>query len=400
MNTHRLTAQTGAHRTARLLLAIATAITLAVVIACSGDEPPPTDRPDRSQPQLEQTIEAMDTEIAALQTEMAETQGAPGVGRPTKSGQPSPTEPSTTPTPPATPTPLAIASPTGPGICGRSPQIQTAILNTLEINLCSVVSPPELLRITALPTLHADTLKPGDFRDLVNLQGITLIAPTIPAGAFLGLENLKYMKLDLYTHSSVAPGAFQGLDNLEHLTIETRKPDSEQEDTLLIPNFDRMPKLKYLQMGHIPELYVEAITDQFFKGLPSLEELTIRLNSNQQDETKDATATLPSGLFAHNPNLTTINFTVRSLSNVAIQVPKDLFEKNTELQTLNIDGKNYHLPTTIFRHIEKLENLRLEGNRGKDKPELELSTTSPLYNKIVYGRSGAQGFTLADQQDN
>ena len=193
----------------------------------------------------------------------------------------------------------------------------------------------------------------------------------------------------------MAPGAFQGLDNLEHLTIETNKPDSEQEDTLLIPNFDRMPKLKILQMDYIPALYAETITDQFFKDLPSLEELTIRLNSNQQDETKEATATLPSGLFAHNPNLTTINFTVHSLPNVVIRFPKDLFEKNTELQTLNIDGKNYHLPTTIFRHIEKLENLRLEGNRANEKPELELSKTSPLYNKITYGSNNAQGYRLA-----
>ena len=395
MRPHRPTAESGVHRTARLLLAIATAISLTMVIACSGDEPPPTDRPDRDQPQLEKTIEAVTGELTALQTKMAESQGTPGVERPTKSGQPSPTEPSTTPTPPATPTPLAIARPTGPGICGRSPQIQRAILDTLQINLCSVVSPPELLRITALPTLHAYTLTPGDFQDLVNLQGLTLIAPTIPAGAFLGLENLKYMKLSLYTYSSVAPGAFQGLDNLEHLTIETNKPDSEQEDTLLIPNFDRIPKLRTLQMDYIPALYAETITDQFFKDLPSLEELTIRLESNQQDETKEATATLPSGLFAHNPNLTTINFTVHSLPNVVIRFPKDLFEKNTELQTLNIDGKNYHLPTTIFRHIEKLENLRLEGNRANEKPELELSKTSPLYNKITYGSNNAQGYRLA-----
>ena len=37
-----------------MFLAIATAITLAAVIACSGDEPPPTDHPDGDPPKLKQ----------------------------------------------------------------------------------------------------------------------------------------------------------------------------------------------------------------------------------------------------------------------------------------------------------------------------------------------------------
>ena len=151
-----------------------------------------------------------------------------------------------------------------------------------------------------------------------------------------------------------------------------------------------MPNLTHLQIDNIPAFYAETITDQFLKNLPSLEELTIRLNSNQQDETKDATATLPNGLFAHNPNLTTIHLTVRSLSNVVIQFPKDLFEKNTELQSVDIKGNYYELPTTIFSHLDQLEELHLEGNRSNEKPELELSKTSPIYNKIVYGSSGAR----------
>ena len=125
MNPHQPKAGTGVHRTAKLLLAIATAISLTMVIACSGDEPPPTDRPDRSQPQVEKTIEAMDAEIAALQTEIAESHGTPRVERPTRNTQPTPRKSSPTPKPTETPTPIVIARPTGPGICGRSPEIQT-----------------------------------------------------------------------------------------------------------------------------------------------------------------------------------------------------------------------------------------------------------------------------------
>ena len=90
MNPHRPTAGNGVHRTAKLLFAMATAITLAVVIACSGNEPPPTDSPDRSQPQLEQTIEAMTDEITALQTETAESKGTANGDRETANTYPTP----------------------------------------------------------------------------------------------------------------------------------------------------------------------------------------------------------------------------------------------------------------------------------------------------------------------
>ena len=248
--------------------------------------------------------------------------------------------------------------------------------------------------------LTIETPKPGDFDGLVNVQRLKLNTKDIAPGTFLGLNNLKSMELNVYTYGSLPLGAFQGLDSLEQLVIQTNKPDPEPEETLTLTNFDPMPKLKHLQMGYIPELYVEEITDQFLKDLPSLEELTIRLNSNQKNETKDATATLPSGLFAHNPNLTTINFTVRSLSNVAIQFPKDLFAENTNLQTLNISGNNYELPSTIFGHLDQLEDLSLEANRDKEKPELELSKTSPLYNKITYGSNDAQGYRLTGTEGN
>ena len=69
MNSHRPTAENGVHRTARLLLATATAIILVAIIACSGEEPPPTDRPDSDQHKLAQTIEAVTGQLTALQTD-------------------------------------------------------------------------------------------------------------------------------------------------------------------------------------------------------------------------------------------------------------------------------------------------------------------------------------------
>ena len=400
MKPHRPTAGNGVHRTPGILLALVSAITLVAIVACSGDEPPPTDRPDRSQPQLEQTIEAMDTEIAALQTETAESQGTAAGNRQTANTQPTPANSTQTPPPTEAPSQAVIQSPNGPGICGRSPQIQKALLYSLEVNLCQVITNAELFRVTSMSDLTIATPKPGDFDGLVNVQSLKLNTKDIAPGTFLGLNNLKSMELNVYTYGSLPLGAFQGLNSLDSLKITSSKPESSHEDTLALPDFDPMPNLTHLQVDYIPTLYIETTTESLLQNLPALEQLTIRLNSNQQDETKEATATLPSGLFAHNPNLTTINFTVHSLSNVAIEFPKDLFAENTNLQTLNISGNNYELPTTIFGHLDQLEDLTLERNRDKEKPELELSKTSPLYNKIVYGRKGTSGYTLAGQQDN
>ena len=50
-----LAAATEPHRSTKALLALATAITLAIAIACSGDEPPPTDHPNGDPRRLKQT---------------------------------------------------------------------------------------------------------------------------------------------------------------------------------------------------------------------------------------------------------------------------------------------------------------------------------------------------------
>ena len=97
MTAQWLAAGTKIHRTTRILPAIATAISLTVFIACSGNEPPPTDRPDRDQQRLSQTIEAMTQELTALQTETAESRGTPAGDNSSRNAHPAPTERAQTP---------------------------------------------------------------------------------------------------------------------------------------------------------------------------------------------------------------------------------------------------------------------------------------------------------------
>ena len=58
--------------TVRLLMVAMTAAVIVAIIACSGEQPPPTHRPQTENRSPIQTIEALAAEIAALQTKAAQ----------------------------------------------------------------------------------------------------------------------------------------------------------------------------------------------------------------------------------------------------------------------------------------------------------------------------------------
>ena len=390
----------------KMLLPIAATIILAVAVACSGNEPQPTTEPGRNEQGPSQTIEAMTQELAALKTETAGSQSNPDGPRPTASIQPTsriqPTQARSTPTPEPTtpPTAIVIAPPTGPGICGRTPEIQKKILYNLDVKLCQVIAIPELFRITELSDLTVRAPRPGDFEGLTNLEHLELTVQDIPADAFLGLENLKTMELTIYSDGSISPGGFRGLNNLELLRIRTSKPDSSQEDTLVLLDFDSIPNLKYLYVDQIPELYVETITESLLQGLPRLEGLSIKLRT-QEYEREDATEiSLPAKLLANNPNLKSVEILQGQARNARVQIPQDFFEGNPDLEWVKFRYRQIHIPSTTFKHLDKLEGIRLEEVADKERPELELSERSPLFNRILYGSESPYGYTLAGEKDD
>ena len=175
MSSSRPTAGNGVHRTARLLLATATVIILVAIIACSGEEPPLTDRADKNQQKLAQTIEAVTGQLTALQTETAKSDSTPN-----PDDQPPATDQTDTNTPGSplstnTPTSVEAMKPTGPGICGRSPEVQTTLLLHLNISLCHAVTTPELFRITEFG-VAMNSAQQGDFEGLVNVQDMVIRA--------------------------------------------------------------------------------------------------------------------------------------------------------------------------------------------------------------------------------
>ena len=88
-----------------------------------------------------------------------------------------------TPAPAKTDRPSATASGQAlVGICYRTPALQRAILEMLDVELCQVVNEKELFRITHLSSLNMPSVKRGDFAGFVNVQSMTLRTGEIPGG--------------------------------------------------------------------------------------------------------------------------------------------------------------------------------------------------------------------------
>lgn len=132
---------------------------------------------------------------------------------------PQPTaRPTSTPTPQAQSIP---ATPAGPGICGRTPEVQQAIIDRLQIPSCQLITTAELYRIRDLGEIRVPELRAGDFYGLVNLYELKIRLwgadqqqpPTIPDGAF---EGSRIRSLEIGSRSSsntcvdIEDGAFDG----------------------------------------------------------------------------------------------------------------------------------------------------------------------------------------------
>ena len=86
------------------------------------------------------------------------------------------------------PTPITIA---GPGICGRTPEIQNTLINDLNIASCRAINNAELYRVREI-SFDTESIKPGDLTGFVNLKTLKIsgLNEPITPGVFAGLKSL------------------------------------------------------------------------------------------------------------------------------------------------------------------------------------------------------------------
>ena len=347
-------------RTTTLLLA-----TALLLLACTGTDPTPTRVRDPMTHQYQQ----LQTETAQLREETASLRNqlqTRSLEREKDDLAIAPPD-DLVPTPIPTPTTVVIPTPSGPGICGRSPAVQQAILNSLRISSCRTVTNDELFRITEL-TGDLGQLKAGDLSGLVNLKQLTVSGDyTLPAGTFAGaaIQHLTVGEMAIH------PNAFDGMINLEQLRFSR----TEEIPPLTAPVFATLESLdldlfdsndiSHAQSPPNPALLASMPGLKYFEVYQATKpDDTALTSSNWQDDQPQFL--LPSDLFKNNPNLESVNVRYSHSWNddlgvrYRLVVPHDIVSHLTNLKAVSIRQE---------LHI---------ADRPEKAPKLELSPESPL----------------------
>ena len=280
---------------------------IAALMACAAeteDSPQPKIAPTQDQNAIMERLEGLAKENAALRAELEDLKNQ-------ADNEKSDLAPQLTSLPTAAPDLDARtihSTPTGPGICGRTPEVQQAIIDRLMVPYCQPITNAELYRIRDLGEIRAPSLMAGDFDGLVNLDGLEISLrqdcgsncpnpPVIPAGAFSGIR-VEILQIsdgpDSDTHVSIAEGAFDGADveSLEiHLHQEGELSDLPESLTRLAVHGD-----------------LSRLDWQIFRSMPELEWIIIkhrdkRGSSNSTPEPRPRQIYIPDGAFDANPHL-------------------------------------------------------------------------------------------------
>ena len=195
-----------------------------------------------------------------------------------------------------------------PGICERTPEVQQAIIETLKMGSCRLITEYELHRIRNLPEIRPRELKAGDFAGLTNLDELTVTmqppegtGAVVPNGTFSGsrIKNLRIgseenadSHIDLF-YSSALKGA-----HVESLTVFLAPGESLYDEGGRLYGY-KVP-------GQIPSQLPESLRHISVRGdlramgwkilqtLPNLETLSLTHNQGQsQEETEEPVVIFP-----------------------------------------------------------------------------------------------------------
>ena len=259
-------------------------------------------------------------------------------------------------------------------ICGRTPEVQTAILAKVSGATCSTITDSQLAGITGLldiigyssssidPSEFAgltgvsflkiadsaiETLHPGAFEDLTGLETLFLNnnnIKTLEDGVFRGLTSVTGLHLTQNHLFTINPGALNDLTGLETLSLF-----ANDITTLDANTFSGLTTLKSLKLNNNPIANIHVDT---FDPLTSLELLNLNgLSLMDSDWDED--------LFENLTNLTSLNISTNDITTLDV----DIFDGLTNLETLYIrENAITALPDGVFDGLSSLKTLYLNNN--------------------------------------
>ena len=154
-------------------------------------------------------------------------------------------------------------------------------------------------------------------------------------------------------------------------------------------------------MENVRTLYAETLSGKLLANLPSLESLNIFLavKENESDNDTELGINIPEGLFASNRMLKKAVINIEYMEGITVHLPESLFRNNASLERVRIRSRSQVVPADTFRRLTKLEELTLGGVRDGSGHQINLSESSPLYNKIKYGGEQGKGYKVLNAQD-
>ena len=237
------------------------------------------------------------------------------------------------------------------GICSRTAEVQTALLDATGRATCSDVTAADLVAVTSLTVNNysGTVLDPADFAGLTGLTNLLFGGSpqltTLPDNAFAGVTALTHLDFNsLVTVTMVAEDAFSGLTALENLNLSANDLTTLDEDT-----FDGLTALRILDLSFTS---LESLDADIFDGLTALEEIDLSFSS--------MLAALDADIFDGLIALHTLDLGYTGLTTL----DADIFDGLTALRLLSLSGNSLTtLDADIFDGLTALSRLELQGNR-------------------------------------
>ncbi len=256
-----------------------------------------------------------------------------------------------------------------PGICGRTQEVQDAILALLsDVNNCANITDSHLAGITAkLIVIFASsqTIKSGDFAGLTSLTQLQLHSnhiSALPEDLFEDLDSLEGLIISFSQLQELPEDVFEGLGKLKELSVSIKPLVKADEGKVIIHQLSALPEdvfdgLNSLEGLNLSKNQLTALPEDVFDGLDSLQRLNLVHNQ---------ISALPESVFDGLDSLESLHLNYNQLTTL----PKDVYDGLGNLDTLGLSHNQITgLPEDVFDGLASLSALDVSNNQITTLPE-------------------------------
>ena len=209
----------------------------------------------------------------------------------------------------------------------------------------------------------------------------------------------------VFPDTSLAPTALEGLDELTQITIQKTTDDQNAEETVELPDFPELPKLRKVVIDKVKSHQNNTWPGSIFSNLPALEVLEIQTALEYGEGTTKGKLGFSADLFKNNKRLKVviIKRENRSDEDVTIAIPENWFDNNPLLEEIRFEDWTFDIPRGTFTKLHNLTELQLSEQRIAGdhlKHRIVLSKRSPLFMQVEDEEWLRHGYVLVNANED